>query len=51
VTLAELRGADEVMLLSSVRGVAPVVRLDGAERRVGPVTAHLRDWYETAVRG
>ena len=51
VTLAELRGADEVMLLSSVRGVAPVVRLDGAERPVGPVTARLRDWYEAAVRG
>jgi D-alanine transaminase len=51
VTVAELRAADEVMLLSSVRGVAPVVRLDGAERPVGPVTARLRDWYEAAVRG
>ena len=50
VSLEELRGADEVMLLSSVRGVAPVVRLDGAERRVGPLTARLRDWYEAAVR-
>jgi 4-amino-4-deoxychorismate lyase len=47
----ELRAADEVMLLSSVRGVAPVVRLDGAERVVGPLTTRLRAAYETAVRG
>jgi len=47
----ELRSADEVMLLSSVRGVAPVVRLDGAERAVGPLTARLRAAYEAAVRG
>ncbi|HUR51665.1 MAG TPA: aminotransferase class IV [Mycobacteriales bacterium] len=49
--VAELVGADEVMLLSSVRGVAPVVRLDGAERATGPVTSRLRAAYETAVRG
>ncbi len=30
-TVEELRAADEVMLLSSVRGVAPVVRLDGRD--------------------
>jgi 4-amino-4-deoxychorismate lyase len=46
----ELRDADEVMLLSSVRGVAPVVELDGRRLDVGPVTAALRDAYETAVR-
>ena len=50
VTVAELHAADEVMLLSSVRGVAPVVRLDGAERAVGPVTQRLRAGYEAAVR-
>jgi 4-amino-4-deoxychorismate lyase len=47
----ELGAADEVMLLSSVRGVAPVVRLDGADRLAGPVTSRLRDAYEVAVRG
>lgn len=50
LTVEELRSADEVMLLSSVRGVAPVVRLDGADRAVGPVTDHLRAGYEAAVR-
>ena len=45
-TVEELRTADEVMLLSSVRGVAPVVRLDGRDLPVGPVTTHLRDAYE-----
>lgn len=47
----ELRSADEVLLMSSVRGVAPVVRLDGAARACGPVTARLRAGYEAAVRG
>jgi 4-amino-4-deoxychorismate lyase len=46
----ELRAADEVMLLSSVRGVAPVVRLDGTDRGRGPLTARLRAAYEAAVR-
>jgi len=50
LTVDELRAADEVMLLSSVRGVAPVVRLDGAERAVGPLTDRLRAAYESAVR-
>ena len=45
----ELRAADEVLLLSSVRGVAPVVRLDGRELAVGPVTAHVREAFERAV--
>ncbi|MFP5220112.1 MAG: aminotransferase class IV [Actinomycetes bacterium] len=46
----ELPDADEVMLLSSVRGVAPVVELDGRPLPVGPVTTALRDAYEAAVR-
>jgi 4-amino-4-deoxychorismate lyase len=52
VTLEELRTADEAMLLSSVRGVAPMLRLDrrpiggGA---VGPVTERLRTALEEAV--
>lgn len=49
-TADELRAADEVLLLSSVRGVTPVVRLDGRELPVGPVTAALREAYERAVR-
>ena len=48
-TVDELRRADEVMLLSSVRGVAPVTRLDGVELDVGPVTKALRDAFERAV--
>ncbi len=53
ITVAELRAAREVMLLSSVRGVAPLVTLDGApvgDGAVGPVTAGLRDALEEAVR-
>ena len=50
-TVDELRAADEVLLLSSVRGVTPVVRLDDRELPVGPVTAHLRDAFERAVLG
>ena len=48
-TLEELHEADEVMLLSSVRGVAPVVELDGRVLGVGPVTARLRDAFEAAL--
>lgn len=51
VRVEELRTAQELLLLSSVRGVAPVVRLDGVERPTGPVTAALRAGYEAAVRG
>lgn len=46
----ELRESDEVLLMSSVRGVAPVVRLEGVARQAGPVTTRLRDAYEDAVR-
>jgi 4-amino-4-deoxychorismate lyase len=50
VRAEELAAADEVLLLSSVRGVAPVVELDGRQLAVGPVTATLRDAFEQAVR-
>lgn len=50
VTVADLRSADEVMLMSSVRGVAPVVRLDGRELPVGPVTRAVRAAFERAVQ-
>ena len=47
---AELAEAEEVMLLSSVRGVTPVVALDGRELRIGPVTTAVREAFERAVR-
>ncbi|MEO6204725.1 MAG: aminotransferase class IV [Mycobacteriales bacterium] len=49
-TAAELAEADEVMLLSSIRGVAPVTALDGRELGIGPITAGLRDAVETALQ-
>ena len=49
-TVEELRAADEVMLLSSVRGVAPVTRLDGRDLRIGPVTVEVRAAFERAVQ-
>jgi 4-amino-4-deoxychorismate lyase len=50
---AELRGASEVLLLSSVRGVVPVLELDGrpvGAGRIGPVARELGGRYEDAVR-
>lgn len=49
VSVADLARADEVMLLSSVRGVAPVVTLDGRDLGIGPRTAHLRAAYEASL--
>ncbi|MCW2608595.1 MAG: hypothetical protein JWO60_3288, partial [Frankiales bacterium] len=49
-TVEELRAADEVLLLSSVRGVAPVTALDGVALAVGPVTRALQERFEAAVR-
>jgi branched-subunit amino acid aminotransferase/4-amino-4-deoxychorismate lyase len=49
----ELFGADEIMLLSSVRGVVPVLRLDGkpvGTGTVGPLADAMRGEYEAAVR-
>lgn len=48
-TAAELATADEVLLLSSVRGIAPVTELDGRPLPVGPVTTALRDAFEAAL--
>lgn len=47
--VAELRSCSEILLLSSVRGVAPVSALDGRELGVGPVTVLLRDAFEAAL--
>ena len=49
-TVEELQQADEVMLLSSVRGVAPVIRLDGRDLPVGPVTTEVRAAFERALQ-
>ena len=49
-TAEELANADEVLLLSSIRGVAPVTQLDGRQLGVGPVTAGLRDAVEAALQ-
>jgi 4-amino-4-deoxychorismate lyase len=48
-TVRELHAADEVMLLSSVRGVTPVTTLDGRALPIGPVTVALREAFERAV--
>src|SRR6185369_5270441 len=53
ITLTELAAADEAMLVSSIRGVAPLVRLDGrpvGTGEPGPVVITLRDALEDAVR-
>ena len=50
-TVAELLEADEVLLTSSVRGVAPVTALDGRELGTGPVTARLRAAFEQRLLG
>ena len=49
-TADELSAADEVLLTGSVRGVAPVVALDGRDLGTGPVTARLREAYEARLR-
>ena len=53
-TLTELREAKEAMLLSSIRGVAPLLRLDGAKigtGEPGPVTVALREALEDLITG
>ena len=48
-SVAELLEADEVLLTGSIRGVAPVVALDGRELGCGSVTARLRAAFEERV--
>ena len=53
-TIDDLRAADEVMFLSSVRGVAGVRSIDGkpvGSGDIGPHTRRLRDAFEDAVAG
>jgi branched-chain amino acid aminotransferase len=50
IGLRELRGADELFATSSLWGVVPVTRLDGALRPSGPITARLASAYAGAMR-
>lgn len=50
ITLRELRGADELFVTSSLRGIVGVSRLDGAPRPLGPITARLASAYAHAMR-
>ncbi len=45
----DLRGADEVFLTSSIRGVMAVSRLEGRDLAAGAVTCRLRDEWAAAV--
>jgi 4-amino-4-deoxychorismate lyase len=47
--VAELAQADEVLMMSSVRGVAPVIELDGRQLGIGPVTARLAAAFEALL--
>lgn len=52
--LEHLAGADEVMLTGTIRGVMPVVRIDGRPvgRGVpGPMTQHLLRLHDRAIEG
>jgi len=49
---AALLGADEAFLTSTIRGVAPVTRVDGepvGNGKPGPVTARVAALYEEAL--
>lgn len=50
LTVVELAAAQEVLLASSVRGVVPVVRLDGVRREIGPVGRELPVALEARLR-
>lgn len=48
-TAQELLAADEVLLLSSIRGVAPVLSINGAAREAGPVGRQLAAALEASI--
>jgi len=45
LTVRDLRGADELFVTSSIRGVVPVTHLDGVRVAPGPITAQLAKAY------
>ncbi len=47
ITLAELAGADEIFVTSSLRGVVPITRVDGVERAIGHVTLEVAAAYDS----
>ena len=49
ISAADLAAADEVMLLGSVRGVAPVIALDDRELGIGPLTRRLSRQFEESL--
>jgi D-alanine transaminase len=52
VTLPELEGADEVMLVGTTTEVLSIVRIDGqavADGKPGPITRRLQEGYRAAV--
>ena len=54
LTRADLAGADEAFLCSSVAGILPVTRFDGAaigDGRPGPWTRRARADRESMIRG
>ena len=51
VTLDDLRGADEVFVTSSLRGVVPVTRIDAEPREPGPITTQIATAFVTQMRG
>lgn len=50
LTVRDLRGADELFVTSSLRGVVPVVRLDDTAFTAGRVTSILSAAYVAAMR-
>ncbi|HEX2685653.1 MAG TPA: aminotransferase class IV [Kofleriaceae bacterium] len=50
LTLDDVRGADELFVTSSLRGVVPVTWLDGTLRSSGRITARLARAYVDAMR-
>ncbi|MEO8707064.1 MAG: aminotransferase class IV [Kofleriaceae bacterium] len=50
VSARDLRGADEIFVTSSLRGVVAITRLDGVPRAAGPLTARIAQAYVDAMR-